>query len=248
LNSDPRDPGAMGEDDLFDLPTEAASANELTDPALAASGAGVVPLPPLPRRPERAGPAGPPLPSVPSTVEAILGQVRKRPARTEATPTAPAEEPVVATARIQVPRAVWMALGGLAIVNVAVLAFVLRGPASDRPADGGGPPSASMTSIVESPAAVHPEPKVQEQRASAPSLPPVLPGGSVLERAQQTLADARADIESGRRGSARARLGRLGLAIDGIDPANRESIRPGIGLLLAESTQADADEARRSKR
>jgi len=66
-----------------------------------------------------------------------------------------------------------------------------------------------------------------------------------LAGAQSALNNAREDMAAGRRGAARARLARVGLAIDAIQPSARPAIRAEAALLLAQCIQADADEAAR---
>ncbi len=84
-------------------------------------------------------------------------------------------------------------------------------------------------------------------KTSTPREIPALFDGAAVDLARKSLKDARDDVDAGHRSAARARLGRIGLAIDAIAPAQRESIRAEVALLLAQTIQADADEAARAK-
>ncbi len=241
--TDPTTPETGGEEDLFDLPIESISAGEVAESKADHPAARVeVPLAALPRRPAPAASSASTLTSVGSNADAILEQARKRtkPAdnstRESPTPVAPEPKPV------HVPRPVWIALGVLAIVNVAVLTFLLLRPSTSADTT---PTTVAATQSSDEASNAAEQPRAQAARVNPPSL---VPDTGALQSARQVLRDARADIESGRRSAARTRLGRLGLVVDGIDPAHRDEIRAEAALLVAESLQADADEARRAKR
>jgi len=272
MNGDAHDAGSPAGDDLFDLPSEASRERESGQAPISSMGMDLDLLPSaLPKRQPSMGPAGPPLSTVESSVAGILRQVRKRPAQ----PDAPAESPTDATVtkrRFKRPSALWIAFGALALGNVLVLGLVLpRGsdPSSVEPErrpelasamtelpsapgvvlpDAG--PSASATEVqqptdVATPSASA-KPVKSPERATRRTIPVII-DASALELAQKSLRDAREDLTAGRRGEARARLGRIGLAIDAIQPAQREAIRAETALLIAQTFRADAEEAARAK-
>ncbi len=249
--------GSSSEDDLFDLPSESIAADDLARNAPIAAGPDLeVPLAALPRRPAPPSPAGPPLASVSSPVDAILEHVRKRPAKSEdvSAKPAPTAEAVPQPSPAGIPRAVWMALGGLALGNVAALAVILFRPAPHTGSSTANVANVSIddASVAGSSGRPHDGERAVSNENTAQvggsNVEPLLPNTSAIEVARRTLRDARIDIESGRRGAARARLARIGLAIDAIDANDREDVRAEVALLIAESTQADAEEAQRAQK
>lgn len=241
-------PGSSAEDDLFDLPSESVAADEMARNAPLAAGPDLeVPLAALPRRPAPPAPAAVPLTSSSSPVDAILEHVRKRPAKSEeaVAKPAPIAEAAPQPAQARIPRAVWIALGALALGNLAALAVIVFQPAQQN---APGTTNVEQASVVGTDETAHQGARVPANTVARPTVAPLLPNTSPLEAARQTLRDARIDIESGRRGAARARLARIGLAIDAIDIADREDVRAEVALLIAESTQADAEEAQRTQR
>lgn len=241
-------------DDIFDLPTEAGAAKGAARTATPSAASALdASAPPLPKRPQGAPAGGAPLASASvssgtapgSNAQALLDQVRRRSAPPAEAAVLPAEEPAVR--RVVLPRGVWIALGALALLNVLALGhLVLRpsGPATDARTDHASESAPSVTD---------PNPEGStgaEHSAAQPRAHPTQAVAAVpaLEIAQQALREARADLDAGRRSAARARLGRIGLAIDAIDADKRDEIRAEVGLLLARSIQDDADQAARSKR
>lgn len=258
MNGDPVGPGSSG-DDLFDLPRETKQAGDVAPPQKTPRGDVDAPSSALPKRQQSTAPAGPPLTSVESSVEGILAQVRRPnpPTPIERAPVAPppalaAPAPPIRNAT----RKVWLAFAALALVNGLALGFLYKrgapsqhAPSISTPATEAPAPHAATTTKPEAPAAsetvAHVEPRPTTETKATPVVPPLL-DRSALDLVRSSLADARDDVEAGRRASARARLARIGLAIDSIPPANREEIRAEAALLVARSIQADADQAGRT--
>ncbi|MBL8861969.1 MAG: hypothetical protein JNK02_08140 [Planctomycetes bacterium] len=246
---------APGSDDLFDLP-EKTPVPQAPEARVAADG-----LPPaLPQRAPRPASAGPLLTSVDSAAAAVLDSVRQRaPKPVEAAPVPDTEPALPSPAR---PRALWIGLGVLAFLNAVTLAVlsashagrdvderaapVRLAPAesaraeADRPDAAQAASAARTTREADAQRAQQPTPRVGALASGS-----VLPELSALEAARNVLGEARADLASGRRSAARARLGRLALSIDAVESTRREEIRAEIALLVAHSLQQDAEEARR---
>lgn len=277
MNGDSHDSTFPGGDDLFDLPSESSGASDADFARYPAPDVHVdVPSSALPKRPQSSSPAGPPLGNVDSTPAAILEQTRPRPAKPSVPAPEPAAAAPAEKRRTRLPRKLWIAFGALAVVNGLVLGFlVIQKGASTKhdPAPVDGPARTTVASVVPigwDPAAsaaetvsngshaesgegdharTPPSPETESRPAPHETRSnPELPETSALELARSGLKSSREDLAAGRISAARTRLGRLGLAIDAIDPTRREDIRAEIALLLAQSLQDEADEAARTKR
>ena len=221
----------MNGDDLFDLPKDASNAPLAPEtPAVDAPGSA------LPRRSQPTAPAGPPISSVESNAAAILLQVRRRQGEED---SANVQPEVASTAPSGTTRALWIALGALVLVNLATVAVLLS--------DAGAPSNTASTDEAAAGAQAPPAPATPAREKPRTPLVSSL-GPSALESALEVLDEARADLAAGRRSSARARLGRLALAIDAIEPMRREEIRGEISLVVAQSLQEDVEAARRFTR
>lgn len=261
------EPGSPSGDDLFDLPSDASNAKDVRPAPSSAAGADLdLPASALPKRPM---PMGPPLSSVDSTPAAIAEQVKKRPV--EAKPAEPAPVAAVRKPRFPRPNARWIAVGAFGIVNGLVLGFVVmrdRGAAKTDHADAARTASVASALPPAEPELAEPEhaahgaqtpahepapatevrPRPEpEHENTARDIPPLY-DANALDLARKSLEEAREDVAAGRRGAARARLGRIGLSIDAVPPRQRDDLRAEIALLLAETLQSDADEAARAKR
>jgi hypothetical protein len=277
MSGDAHGAGSSSGDDLFDLPSDASQAQHVGPSPSSAAGSDLDLIgSALPKRQLSTGAAGPPLSNVESSAGGILDQVRKRPATAAAPVAAPAPVAQPEKRRFPRPTGPWIAFGAFGLVNALVLGFVvLRGSGSPEPehadttapatvasvlplGEGTGPAHAARPDAAHDsaqgadhgavPSTAHAEPRPDSKHeTAAPRDIPALFDASALDLARKSLKDAREDVAAGRRGAARARLGRIGLSIDAIQPAQREDIRAEVALLLAQTIQADADEAARSK-
>jgi hypothetical protein len=242
VKHDPKDPSPRSGDDLFDLPRETAGGARPTVDSIASA---------LPKRATPTAPAGPPLTNVEPTVAGILEQVRPALARLDAATATTAPTPALAISR----RNLWIAFGAIATANALVIAFLFPSAETAEVAPHASPKPVARTSAPDP--APKPKPASKPGDASVvsaqhvatePAPLPVFSGSPVaLELARQALDEARTDLAAGRRSAARSRLGRIGLAIDAIDPSEREALRAEVALLIARSVQADAEEAGASK-
>jgi hypothetical protein len=233
VSSDPGTHDASNGDDLFDLPRDASN------PPLAAEKPAVdAPGSALPRRAPPTGPAGPPISSVDSNAAALLHQVRRRQGKDEQGASAAPAAPVNAESR-RMPRAAWIALAILGVANAATLALVVtRTPAVPAPVDA--QPATAEHAPPTSVAGNEQRPAVRGTAGSTTE--------NTLEAALTVLDEARSDLAAGRRSAARTRVGRLALSVDAVDASQRDELRAEIGLIIAQSLQADAEEARRYAR
>lgn len=131
----------------------------------------------------------------------------------------------------------WIGLGIVVAVNVVALtlSFSFRG----APA-----PVHEESAVAIQPAVAEPLVEPEVAQAVTPRGPPVPTDHSALIAARAALRAAEAELTAGRRAVARARLGRLLLEIDAVEPREREVIHASAALLVARSLQADADAAR----
>ena len=261
MSADPSESGASQGDDLFDLPSEAPETRQLAPAQSSAASMDVEkPASALPRRTPSTSAAGPLLTNVESSSAGVQEQIRTRPST-----AAPAAPPVAATTpkirKITSRTAMWIAFGALALVNGGVLGFIVvqdRGtPSKTGEHTTSSNPlmeakhDATSAALPDGEHATQDEHALSAQHSSPPaakseSKPPV-PDVDLLEAANAALKAARDDMASGRRGTARGRLARVGLAIDAIQPSARTAVRAETALLLAQCIQADADEAARIK-
>jgi hypothetical protein len=99
------------------------------------------------------------------------------------------------------------------------------------------------------PIAAAPHAETAPAEAAIPQRAPAVPTDhSALVAARAALRMAETDLNEGRHAAVRARLGRLLLAIDAVEPLEREEIHAAAALLVARSLQAEADTARRAAR
>jgi len=276
MSADPRESSASQGDDLFDLPSEAPRAREISSAPSSAAGMDVdKPSSALPRRAQSTTPAGPPLTNVQANAAGIEDQVRARPKT--AAPVAPvAALPTPKVGKLpKLPKlnsitGMWIAFVGFALVAGWGLGSIVvqRNAASitpSEPATAGAQATASQSaersehaiaaaSVLDATTAPRTTPvsaEVVPVTSASPMVPPVavpeptpvISDAERLEAARAALASAREDMAAGRRGAARARLARIGLTADAIQPSARDSIRVEAALLSAQCIQADADEA-----
>lgn len=145
-----------------------------------------------------------------------------------------------AAPRIRLPIWLWISSGvlGALIVVVLTISFSFR----DAPAT-----TEEAAAIPAQPAEATPLDETTVTQAVTPRAPAVPTDHSALVAARAALRAAEADLTAGRHAGARARLGRLLLAIDAVEPRERDQIHAAAALLVARSLQADADAARSSK-
>ncbi len=251
----PKDPS----DDLFDLPSETLDAVwRESDGDFSASmdlelDTPPAPLPkpakvePAPTKAEPAARTAPPAASASAArTSAPSGAPAPAPAPAAAAEDADAEEEPTeehgaeidsdggGTALKRLVRHVWIAFGVLAAVNVVVLGISLTSgaPATD---------ARSGEATAPAPAA----------GAAAPWTPPAIEAvadSPMVAAARAALRAAETDLAAGRRAAARARIGRMLLSIDLVEPERREELRAQAAILGARCAQADVEAARRTAR
>jgi hypothetical protein len=195
--------GKSGQDDLFDLPSEARPSGEPAEaPAAAAPRADAAPA-------ETVRPA-----------EDVRVGAQRAPA------------PAGTTAARHLRRDMWIAFAALAAANVAVLSVGLTTRSAPEPEPAH--PALDLSAGAPDPLEAH----------AAPAPAPVSP----LVSAQALLREGKEDLEAGRFAAARARMGRVLLAIDAVEPARREEVRAEARLLVARCLQAEADRERNAQR
>lgn len=145
-----------------------------------------------------------------------------------------------AAPRIRVPSWLWIASGVLGAMLVVVL--TISSSFRDAPA---------KTEQATASPAHQPEATPLDATSVTPAVTPRAPAvptdHSALVAARAALRAAEADLGAGRRAAVRARMGRLLLAIDAVEPRERGEVHAAAALLVARSLQADADAARASR-
>ncbi len=272
------EPGSPSGDDLFDLPSDAPSAKDVRPTPSSAAGADLdLPASALPKRPMPMGPPLSNVDSTPAAIAEQVKKrpVETKPA--EPAPVAAVRKPRfprpdarwIAVGAFGIVNG--LVLGFVVLrdhgatktdhadgARTASAASALPPAEPEHAADGAQTPAHEPAPEIAHdpiPAAGHgtapatearPQPESEHEKP-AREIPPLY-DANALDLARKSLEEAREDVAAGRRGAARARLGRIGLSIDAVPPRQRDDLRAEIALLLAQTLQSDADEAARAKR